>query len=115
MPCGGTIRQFKTSTASIHDSRHFEGVLDPHNTNLDVCADKAYTSAEREALMKRLGYRNHIKRKGQQPNHPLSTRPARRNKRIARTRARVEHVFGVMAQRGASCCAPSARHGPALG
>ncbi len=40
-----------------------------------------------------------IQRKGQR-NKPLSECQQRRNKRIARTRARVEHVFGAIDQMG---------------
>jgi IS5 family transposase len=61
--------------------------------------DKAYPSAEREAKLKAAGYRNHMQRKGQR-DHPLTDRQERRNRRIARTRARVERVFGAIAQMG---------------
>lgn len=49
--------------------------------------------------MKAAGYRNHIQRKGQR-NQPLSECQERRNQRIAKARARVEHVFGTIAQMG---------------
>ena len=93
------IRRLETDTASTHDSQHFDAVLDPGNTSRDVYADKGYPSAEREDKLKEAGYRNHIQRKGQR-NHPLSDCQERRNRRIAKTRARVEHVFGAIAQMG---------------
>jgi IS5 family transposase len=93
------IRKIETDTASTHDSQHFDAVLDPANTSRDVFADKGYPSAERETKLKAAGYRNHIQRKGQR-NHPLSDCQERRNRRIAKTRARVEHVFGAIAQMG---------------
>ena len=93
------IRKIETDTASTHDSQHFDAVLNPANTSRDVYADKGYPSAEREAKLKAAGYRNHIQRKGQR-NHPLSDCQERRNRRIAKTRARVEHVFGAIAQMG---------------
>ena len=93
------IRKLETDTASTHDSRHFDTVLDPANTNRDVFADKGYPSAEREAKLKTAGYRNHIQRKGHR-NQPLSECQERRNLRIAKTRARVEHVFGAIEQMG---------------
>lgn len=74
-------------------------MLDPFNTNRDVFADKGYPSAEREAKLKAAGYRNHIQRKGAR-NHPLSECQERRNRRFAKARARVEHVFGAIAQMG---------------
>jgi IS5 family transposase len=49
--------------------------------------------------LKAAGYRNHIQRKGQR-NQPLSECQERRNQRIAKARARVEHVFGTIAQMG---------------
>lgn len=49
--------------------------------------------------MKEAGYRNHIQRKGAR-NHPLSVRQEKRNKRIAKTRARVEHIFAGIEQMG---------------
>lgn len=93
------IRKFETATASVHDSRHFEAVFDPSNTSRDVYADRGYPSQEREAKLKQIGYRNHIQRKGTR-GHPLSECQRRRNHRIAKTRARVEHVFGAMEQMG---------------
>ncbi|MBD3816815.1 MAG: transposase, partial [Halothiobacillus sp.] len=49
--------------------------------------------------LKENGYRNRILRKGQR-NKPLSQAQQERNHRIAKTRARVEHVFAAMAQMG---------------
>lgn len=80
-------------------SRHFDAVLDPCNTSRDVFADRGYPSAEREAKLQAEGYRNHIQRKGQR-NKPLSECQQRRNHRIAKTRARVEHIFGAITQMG---------------
>jgi transposase, IS5 family len=93
------IRKIKTDTASTHDSQHLDAVLDPMNTNKDVYADKGYTSQARETQLKAAGYRNQIQRKGQR-NHPLSAYQEQRNQRIAKSRARVEHVFAAMAQTG---------------
>jgi len=56
-------------------------------------------SKEREAWLKENGYRNQIQRKGSS-NKPLSECQQRRNHRIAKTRARVEHIFGVIEQMG---------------
>ena len=93
------IRTIKTDTASTHDSQHFEAVFDAFNTSSDVYADRGYPSEEREAWLKEKGFRNQIQRKGKR-NKPLSECQQRRNKRIAKVRARVEHVFGAMAQMG---------------
>lgn len=93
------IRQFETGTASIHDSKHFETVMERANTSRDVYADRGYTSADRENWLKDHGYRNQIQRKGKR-NKPLSECQLRRNHRIAKTRARVEHVCASIEQMG---------------
>ena len=93
------IRRFQCDTAKVHDIQHFEAVLDRYNTSQDVYADRGYPSTEREAWLKEHGYRNHIQRKGHRQK-PLSECQQRRNKRIAKTRARVEHVFASIDQMG---------------
>ena len=74
-------------------------MFDTNNTSRDVYADRGYPSEQREAWLKENGFRNRIQRKGKR-NKPLSECQQRRNKRIAKTRARVEHVFGAIEQRG---------------
>lgn len=49
------IRKIVTDTASMHDSRHSDAVIDPANTSRDVNADRGYPSAEREAWLKANG------------------------------------------------------------
>lgn len=93
------IRKIETDTASTHDGQHFDKVLDTHNTSRDVYADRGYPSEQREAWLKANGFRNQIQRKGAR-NKPLSECQQRRNQRIARTRARVEHPFAAIAQMG---------------
>lgn len=93
------IRKIKISTASEHDTLHFEDVLDPANTSRDIYADKGYINFKREERLTSEGYRMHIQRKGSK-DKPLSEAQQRRNRRIASPRARVEHVFAGMAQLG---------------
>lgn len=93
------IRKIKVCTASEHDTLHFEDVLDPCNTSRDVYADKGYVNGKREARLKDEGWRMHIQRKGSKEK-PLSEAQERRNRRIAKPRARVEHVFAGLAQLG---------------
>ena len=93
------IRRVHVSTASEHDTLHFEGVLDPGNTSRDIYADKGYVDGEREQRLRAKGWRVHIQRKGQ-AGKPLSDCQERRNKRIAKVRARVEHVFAGLEQMG---------------
>ena len=93
------IRKVFTGTASEHDSTHFDEVLDDGNTSRDVYADRGYPSEQRSEMLDALGYREHIQRKAQ-PNKPLSECQKKRNRRIAKTRARVEHPFAQIAQMG---------------
>ena len=93
------IRKMTTGTASEHDSRHFDEVIDEGNTSLDVYADRGCPGARRSEMLKVLGYREHIQRKAK-PNQPLSDCQKGRNKRIAKTRARVEHPFAQMRHMG---------------
>lgn len=93
------VRKIKVSTASEHDTLHFEDVLDPANTNRNILADKGYVDGEREARLSKQGWRMHIQRKGSK-DKPISETQKRRNDRIAKTRARIEHVFAGLAQMG---------------
>ena len=96
------IRRIGAATAATADSHQFEAVLDAdprNNTSRAGYADRGYPSAARELLLKAKGLSNHIQRKGVR-NRPLSGCPQRRNNRIAKTRARVEHVCAALAQMG---------------
>lgn len=93
------IRRLKTDTASTHDSQHFEALLDSGNTCRDVHADRGYASKEREESLQAKGYRPQIQRKAK-PHRPLPKRQKARNTRIARVRARVEHVFAAIGAMG---------------
>jgi IS5 family transposase len=93
------IRQVKVSTAAENDTLHLEEVLDHANTGRDLYGDKGYVDGGREQRLKAQGWRVHIQRKAPK-GKPLSACQARRNTRIARIRARVEHVFAAMAQMG---------------
>lgn len=74
-------------------------MLDAANTNRDILADKGYVDGEREARLRKQGWRMHILRKGSK-DKPISAAQERRNHRIAKTRACVEHVFAGLAQMG---------------
>lgn len=65
------IRKIKITTASEHDTLHFEAVIDPANTSRDVYADKGYVDGGREARLRGQGWRTHIQRKGHK-GKPLS-------------------------------------------
>ena len=93
------IQRIVTDTASTHDSQHFKALADPTNTSRDMYADRAFPSQALDAWLREHGYRHQIQRKGT-AQKPLSDCQKRRNHRIAKTRARVEHVFASIAQMG---------------
>lgn len=98
----GFIRQHQVTPASVHDSQHFETILDPGNTGRTIRADSAYADCAREAKLKRQGYRVDIQHKGH-ASKPLSEAQQRRNHRIAKDRAFGEHPFARLAQQGGKC------------
>jgi IS5 family transposase len=51
--CFGFIRRWCTTSAAAHDSRPFEGLLDPNNTGAKVWAGTAYRSKRNEAAMRK--------------------------------------------------------------
>jgi len=93
------IRKIKVSTAAEHDTNHLGGILDPGNTSRDLYGDKGYVDGEREGRLKAEGWRVHIQRRAAK-GKPLSECQKGRNTRIARTRARVGHVFASIGQMG---------------
>lgn len=92
------IRRYKVTSAEVHDSNVFNELLDPANTSRDIWADSAYRSQERLQGLQKEGYREHIQRKGSR-NHPLTEWEQQGNRSRSRIRSRVEHIFGVMAQK----------------
>ena len=93
------IRTWVPDTACVHDSQHLEAALEEWNTSAEIYADKGYVGAEREERLREQGYRPRIQRKAKQ-GKPLSACQERRNRRIAKVRARVEHVFAAITQWG---------------
>lgn len=92
------IRKYEVTPASTHDSQVFEELLDDVNTSRDVWADSAYRSQEKLDTLGKLGFREHLQRKGYR-NKKLTEREKRGNHTRSKTRSRVEHIFGVQAQR----------------
>ncbi|WP_188092798.1 IS5 family transposase [Acidithiobacillus caldus] len=93
------IRTWVTDTASVHDSQHLEAALDEWKTSAEIYADKGYVGAEREERLREQGYRLQIQCKAKQ-GKTLSVCQERRNRRITKVRARVEHVFAAITQWG---------------
>jgi IS5 family transposase len=95
------VRDYAVTAASVHDSQVFEDLLDPQNSSRDVWADSAYRSAESLGYLSGEGYREHLQRKGCR-HSKLTEREIQGNYTRSKTRSRVEHVFGVQAQRAGS-------------
>lgn len=91
------IRSYAVTDAAQHDSNVFEEILSA-NTSKDVWADSAYRSADRLERLAKNGFREHIQRKGSR-YRKLTPREQEGNKTRSTIRSRVEHVFGVQAQR----------------
>lgn len=92
------IRRFQVTTAKVHDSNVFEVLLDPKNSSRDVWADSAYHSEKRISDLHAVGYREHLQRKRSR-HRKLTKREQQGNRTRSKTRSRVEHIFGVQAQR----------------
>ena len=58
------LRKMIVTHAAVADTAVFEPLLDLSNTSRDVYADRGYPTAEREATLKKAGWRVHIQRKG---------------------------------------------------
>lgn len=92
------IRDYDVTTASVHDSNVFEDLLDDRNTSRDLWGDSAYRTPENLAILSEQNYREHIQRKGCR-HRSLTEREQQGNYTRSKIRSRVEHVFGVQAQR----------------
>ena len=90
------IRDYAVSDAAVHDSQMFDQLIDESNSSRDVYADSAYRSKESVEGLKKRGFREHLQRKGCR-HRKLTEREQRGNRTRARTRSRVEHIFGVQA------------------
>ena len=69
------------------------------NTGKQVDADKGYDSGQRRQMLKALGFKDGIQRKAQK-DKPLSPCKQKRNRAIAKKRAKVEHVFAGIRHMG---------------
>ena len=92
------IRNYEVTPASVHDSEVFEELLDEHNSSRDVWGDSAYGGHARRRMLSERGFREHLQRKGSRYKK-LTEREKQGNYTRSKTRSRVEHVFGVQAQR----------------
>lgn len=92
------IRNYAVTEASLHDSQAFEGLLDPTNSSRDVWADSAYRSKDTLDKLEQGGFRERLQRKGYR-HKKLTEREKKGNHTRSKIRSRIEHVFGIQAQR----------------
>jgi IS5 family transposase len=95
------IRTYAVTDASVHDSNVFDELVEESNTSAEVYADSAYRSKESIEWLQKRGFRERLQRKGCR-NRKLTKREQQGNKRRAKIRCRIEHVFGVMAMMAGS-------------
>jgi IS5 family transposase len=92
------IRDYMVTDAAVHDSQVFGCLLDESNTSRDVWADSAYRSNENLAELESRDYREHLQRKGCR-YRKLTDWEKQGNRTRSRIRCRIEHVFGIQAQK----------------
>jgi IS5 family transposase len=90
------IRAYEVSAASKGDIHHLKSLLKKApQKDKRVWADSAYYSQEMERDLSRLGYESRVIHR-YRSHQPEWSRKDRENKRRAKIRKRVEHVFGLM-------------------
>jgi IS5 family transposase len=92
------IRNYAVTDASVHDSQVFKELLDESNSSRDVWADSAYRSQEKLDTLASGRFREHLQRKGCR-HKKLTEREKQGNHTRSKIRSRIEHIFGVQAQR----------------
>lgn len=92
------VRSYDVTDASVYDGNVFEELLDEHNSSRDVWADSAYRCKATLSELQRRGFREHLQRKGCRYKQ-LTEKEKRGNHTRSKVRSRVEHVFGIQAQR----------------
>lgn len=92
------VRRYDVTDASVHDSNVFEELLDKKNSSRDVWADSAYRSQDKLDELERRRFREHLQRKGCR-NKKLTEKEKQGNYTRSKIRSRIEHVFGIQAQR----------------
>ncbi len=80
----------------MHDSHVFEEWLEPSNRCRSVWADSAYRSQETLDNLQKLGYREHIQRKGSR-RRQLTNWDQRGNRTRSKVRSRVEFSLDIQA------------------
>jgi IS5 family transposase len=89
------VRDYKVTSASVHDSQAFDSVLKDIDDEKPIYADSAYKSEQIDKKLRKRGNPNRICRKGYR-NHPISKKDKKWNRDyVCRIRARIEHIYGA--------------------
>jgi len=91
------IRSYAVTHAALHDSQVFEQLF-TENTSRDIWADSAYRSEDTLNNLAENGFREKIQRKGTR-HRKLTPAEQDGNRTRSKVRSRIEHIFGVQAQK----------------
>ena len=92
-PKSGLVHSLSTSTAKIHDTHQFEGLL--HGEEKAILGDKGYYNSSRKRDLRAQGIFCGILDKASR-NTSLSSSQKKRNHKLSSARAIVEHPFQVI-------------------
>jgi IS5 family transposase len=93
------IRRIEVTAANVDDGQTLHAVIDTRNTRDRVLADRGYDAQSNRDLLVKHGMQDSIARRAK-PGQKARQRLDARNRRINKTRARVEHVFAGLEQLG---------------
>ena len=89
----GRVHHVKVTDAAAHDSTVMDDLL--HSEEKSIYGDKAYANEEKAVAAKASGVDWRVSRKAKK-NRKLNCADKSFNRKSNRTRAKVEHVFGVV-------------------
>ena len=89
------IRGYVATPANVHDINVLEDLVDPTQPGQPLYADAAYRAKAVECALRARRIRSRVTFK-RTKDQPLTSYQKRENKRRAKVRARVEHVFGAL-------------------
>jgi len=92
----GIILDYTTTSAEVHDSQVLDKIIgEPRKDKEPFWGDSAYRSEEIENLLDVQNFKSKIHEKGYRGS-PLTEKQKECNTKKSKTRARVEHIFGML-------------------
>ena len=89
------VKKCAVTDASVHDSQAISDLVDKSDAGKPIYADSAYSGEKQIKQIRKRKAKPRVCEKGYR-NKALTKTQQNRNKRLSKTRARVEHVFGYM-------------------